>query len=85
MERRSVAPLTRLHVLPRFVLPLVTAGLLVVALAVPGPVGLLAALPLVLLAAWLTYLSWPRLDLAGRVLRVVLLVLLLAVLVAQFR
>lgn len=83
VERRSVGPLTRLHRLPRFVLPVLMAALLVLALAVPGPVGLLAVAPLGLLVAWLTYLSWPRLDLAGRLLRAALLGLLLALVVAE--
>ena len=83
VERRSVAALTRLHRMPRFVLPLLTAVLLVLALAAPGPVGLLAATPLLLLVAWLSYLSWPRLDLVGRLLRGVLVGLLLALVVTE--
>lgn len=83
MERHSVGPLTRLHTLPRFVLPLLTAVLLILALALPGPVGLLAAAALLLLVTWLTFLSWPRLDAAGRVLRVALIGLLIAVVLGQ--
>lgn len=77
IERRSATPLVFLHRLPRAVLPIVVAALLVAGLTASGWV---AAIPLLLLAValgWFAYLSWPTLDPLGRMMRVLLLVVLL--------
>ena len=82
VERSSARPLVLLHQLPRWVVPILAAGLLVVGLAVPGwP----AAAALVLVAAflgWLAALSGPALNPNGRLLRLAAVagVLVLAVL-----
>lgn len=79
VERRSATPLVFLHRLPRAVLPIFLAALLVAGLVASGWV---AAIPLLILAAimgWLGYLSWPALDPVNRLLRVAALVILLAV------
>lgn len=77
IERRSATPLVFLHKLPRAVLAILLAALLVAGLAASGWV---AAIPLLLMAAflgWFAYLSWPALDPMGRVMRVLILVVLL--------
>lgn len=77
VERRSATPLVFLHRLPRAVLPIVLAALLVAGLAASGWV---AAIPLLLLAValgWFAYLSWPSLDPMGRMMRVLVLVVVL--------
>lgn len=81
VERRSAVLLVYLHQMPRWTMPLLIAALFLAGVFVPGVVG--AAL-LVLLAAflgWLSYLSWPALPGNGRLVRTltVLAVLGLAV------
>ena len=83
VERRSVDVLTRLHRQPRFMLPLLTAVLLVGGLAAGGPLGALCLLPVLLVVGWLSYLSWPRLALPARLLRMVLLGLLVTLVTTE--
>lgn len=70
MERHSATPMVFLHGLPRWVLPIGLALLLASGMIMKGwP----AAIPLLLLTAflgWFGYLSWPALDLSGRLLRI---------------
>jgi hypothetical protein len=77
VERRSAVPLVFLQGLPRWLLPVALAALLVVGMVMTGwP----AAIPLLVLAVflcWFGYLSWPVLDVSGRVLRVAGVVVLL--------
>jgi hypothetical protein len=79
VEQRSGVFLVYLSHLPRWVVPAVLAALLVTGLAVRGPVGAAALCVVAAFAAWLGYLSWPRLAGAGRLGRVAAVALLLAV------
>jgi hypothetical protein len=83
LERASARYVAYLHQLPRWLLPIVTAGLLVLGLAVRGwP----AAIALVLVAAflsWLAALSWPALPGRSRLLRVATIACLLAIAALQ--
>ena len=72
-ERRSRLPLTYLRQLPPWTIPVLSAALLVAGLAIQGPVGAAAIVLLLVFLGWLAYLSWPRLDPAGRLLRVIIL------------
>ncbi|MCW2914062.1 MAG: hypothetical protein JWN52_2130 [Actinomycetia bacterium] len=66
-----------LHHLPRWALPLTMGILLLIGMVATGWLG---ALPLLLLAVflgWFAYLSWPSLDLPGRLLRLAALAVLL--------
>jgi hypothetical protein len=72
-ERRSRLPLAYLRQLPPWTIPVLSAALLVAGLAIKGPVGAAAIVLLLVFLGWLAYLSWPRLDLAGRLLRVIIL------------
>ena len=77
LQRRSV-PVLRWLSRRRWVLPTVTAVLLLAGLSAPRPVGPVLLVLLVVLLAWLSGLSWPVLSPAGRVLRGVVLALLVA-------
>jgi hypothetical protein len=79
VERRSARSLLYLHQLPRWVPPVVLAVLLVVGLAVKGPAGAGALCALAAMLGWLAVLSWPRLTAAGRVGRLVTILVLIAV------
>jgi hypothetical protein len=69
MERSSARPLVLLHQLPRWVVPILAAGLLVVGLAVPGWAGAAALVLVAAFLGWLAALSWPALNANGRLLR----------------
>ncbi|MHB1613920.1 MAG: DUF6703 family protein, partial [Actinomycetes bacterium] len=79
IERASLTPMTVLAGLPRWLPALLMGGLLVVGLAVHGPLGFLAALVVVAFLGWLSYLSWRQLSRTQQMLRLVVLALLLAV------
>jgi hypothetical protein len=72
-ERRSRLPLAYLRQLPPWTIPVLSAALLVAGLAIKGPGGAAAIVLLLVFLGWLAYLSWPRLGLAGRLLRVIIL------------
>ena len=83
VEQRSAVVLTWLSLQPRLLLPGAVLALLVLsALLPPGPGSACVALVL-LVTGWLSYLSWPVLDVRSRVLRLVVLGLL--VLLAALR
>ena len=72
-ERRSRLPLAYLRQLPPWTIPVLSAVLLVAGLAIKGPGGAAAIVLLLVFLGWLAYLSWPRLNTAGRLLRVIIL------------
>ena len=69
LERRSVGLLVVMNSLPGWLVPVVLAVLLVAGLALPWAwAGLLLLVPALFLG-WLLLLSWPVINVAGRVLR----------------
>ena len=76
VERRSGTLLAWLSLRPRLLLPALVVGLFLLAAFLPPPLSTLCLLPVLLVALWLTYLSWPVLDGRARGLRVAVLVLL---------
>lgn len=82
-ERRSAKPLLYLYQLPTWVAPLLMVVLLITGLAVRGPGGAAALCGVAAVLAWLAALSWPRLSAAGRMGRV--LAVLVALGVAAFQ
>ena len=72
-DRRSRLPLAYLRQLPPWTIPVLSAALLVAGLAIRGPAGAAAIALLLVFLGWLAYVSWPRLDPAGRLLRVIIL------------
>lgn len=83
VERRSAAPLALLHQLPRWVLPIGLAALLVAGLALGGVVGAAIILVLTAFLGWLAYLSWPSIGGQARLLRVAAGLVLIGLAVAQ--
>lgn len=69
IERRSAAPLVFLYQAPRWGILLVVLGLLLVGLAVAGPIGFVALLLIAALMGWLSYLAWPQLAGGQRAMR----------------
>jgi hypothetical protein len=77
-EQRSAKPLLFLHQLPAWAAPVMLALLLVVGLAVRGPVGTVALCGVAVVLGWLAMISWPRLSASGRLGRAVVIAGLLA-------
>ncbi len=78
VERLSAPALLWLSARPKFLLPIVTVMLLVVGLAAPTPVGVPVLALLVLLIGSLSYLSWPVVEGAARLVRLATIGLLIA-------
>jgi hypothetical protein len=72
-QRRSSVPLVYLRRLPPTVIPVLSALLLVAGMVIQGPAGAAAIALLLVFLGWLAYLSWPKLAVAGRLLRVIIL------------
>lgn len=83
VERLSLPALQRMVRLPRAVPFLALLALLVVSIAVRGPLGLVCTLLVTAVVAWLLYLSWPRLTGVERLGRCAVLVLASALCVVQ--
>ncbi len=83
LERASARPLVYLHQLPRWLTPFVLAALLIAGLTVRGVAGAAALVVVAAFTGWLAALSWPRLNPAGRLLRLAVAGALLALAVYQ--
>ncbi len=81
VEKASRRLLTRLHRLPRLLLPLLTGILFAVGVLGPLTLGLIALAIIFVFVTWLAYLSWPAVATGGKVMRL-LMVLLVGVLIA---
>lgn len=62
--------------LPRWVLPVAVAGLLILGVLVDGPLGVAALVLVTAALLWLLLLSWPALRPTGRLLRIAVIALL---------
>jgi hypothetical protein len=78
IERLSLRPAAYLRALPRWLPPVVIAALFVGGLAIRGWGGAAMLLVVSAFLAWLAVLSWPAVQPATRVLRVLTVVVLLA-------
>lgn len=78
VERGSAPVLLWLTSRPRFVIPVLSAVLLIGGLAAPVAIGVPLLLLLVLLVGWLSYLSWPVVEGFQRFLRLGTIGLVLA-------
>ena len=78
ITQASTPVLLRIHMLPKFLAPVVIAGLMVLALFSNGQIGGIALTVVSVFIGWLMYLSWPLLDGRSRVLRLLVLVILIA-------
>ena len=84
VENASRPLLQRLHALPQPVVPLLTIVLIAVGVLAPLAVGLVALALVLLLVGWIAYLSWPVAGTAGRIWRVLIVGLLVALGVVSF-
>jgi hypothetical protein len=83
VEQRSAAPLLFLRQLPAWIVPVALAVAVFGGLTVRGPVGaVLLGLGAAFLA-WLAAVSWPRLTPRGRLGRVAVIAVVVAVAVVQ--
>ncbi len=84
VENASRPLLQRLHALPQPVVPLLTIVLIAVGVLAPLAVGLVALALVLLLVGWIAYLSWPAASTGGRIWRVLIVALLIALAVVRF-
>jgi hypothetical protein len=82
-EALSARPLVLMSRLPRWLVPVVLAILLVAGLAIYGPLGAILLLVLGLFLGWLVFVSWPALPATTRIIRVVVVLGILGVAVLQ--
>ncbi|MGH8774864.1 MAG: DUF6703 family protein, partial [Jiangellaceae bacterium] len=83
LERASLPVLTRLTAMPRWLVGLLPAAILLGGLLAPAPWGPLLLGLVVLFLAWLLVLAWPRLEPRARAIRAVVVLLLVAAVVAR--
>ncbi|WP_150242015.1 DUF6703 family protein [Nocardiopsis quinghaiensis] len=83
VEERSAVPLVWLHQQPRWLAPLVLGALFVAGLMAPGLVGALCLLLVTAFLVWLAFLTWPSLSAQQRVPRVLMVVVVLVLAVAR--
>src|SRR5262245_61583663 len=86
-EDRSRPLLRWMHALPRWIVVIAPAILLFLGLILTGPVAWVGGILLLLVAAflgWLTALSWPAISPSARLLRVVVVLALVGVAVFKF-
>lgn len=83
VERSSAPLLLWLSARPRFVIPVLSAVLLIGGLASPPAIGVPLLALLVLLVGWLSYLSWPVVEGFQRVVRLGTIGLVLAAIVGK--
>lgn len=70
--------LVRLHRLPRGVVPVLTVVLVAVGVLAPPALGVVALALVALFVAWIAYLSWPAVGGGGRLVRVGMVALVVA-------
>jgi hypothetical protein len=78
VERRSATMLVYMRGLPRWMPPVVLAGLLIAGLAVRGWGGAVALCLVAGFLGWLAFLSWPRVNGGGRLGRLAAVAVMLA-------
>ncbi len=86
-EEMSYGPLRTLHAMPRWIIVIAPAILLFGGLILTGPLSWLGGLLLLLVwafIAWLTALSWPALSPGSRLFRALVVLALLGVVVLKF-
>ena len=87
LERASYPVLARLHAMPRWIIVIAPAVLLFLGLVLSGPwtwVGGLCLLLVWAFVAWLTALSWPALSPGSRLFRLLVVLALAGVVVLKF-
>jgi hypothetical protein len=85
IEKVSRPILVRLHAMPQMLVPLITIVLLAVGVLAPLPIGLVALAVVLLFVGWIAYLSWPVAGVGGRIWRILIVVLIVALAVVRFQ
>jgi hypothetical protein len=85
VERSSAKPLLFLRQLPWWVPLIVVLALMITGFVVPGWIGAVALVLVAAFLAWLAFISWPRVNIPGRVLRVTAVACMLGAAVVQAR
>jgi Family of unknown function (DUF6703) len=85
VERFSARALVFLQQLPRWILLLAVLALMITGFFVHGVIGAVALLLVAIFLGWLAYLSWPRVNLSGRALRVIAVTCMVVLAVWQAR
>jgi hypothetical protein len=70
--------------MPGWIVPLILGVLLVAGLAVPYAWSAIFLLPVALFLLWLLLLAWPVLTPRGRAMRIIVVLLVVAAMVARF-
>lgn len=83
VSRLSAPVLRWLSQRPKVLLPLLSVALLIGGLALPPAAGVPLLVALLLVVAWLIYLSWPLVQGPARLLRLVLLGLLVVAILSR--
>lgn len=83
VSRLSAPLLAWLSLRPKVLLPVVSVALLIGGLALPPPIGVPLLVLLLLIVAWLSYLSWPVVAGTARFVRLALLGLLVLAIVTR--
>ena len=83
VSRLSAPLLAWLSLRPKILLPVGSAALLIGGLALPPAAGVPLLVLLLLVVAWLSYLSWPVVVGTARIVRLVLLALLVVAIVTR--
>ncbi len=83
LERRSAVMLLWLHQLPVWVLPVLLVVFLAIGVSVGGVIGAIALAVVAAVLLWLATVSWPRLSLPSRLIRVLTIAVVLGVAVLR--
>ena len=75
--------LAALHRQPRPLVPIATVVLVAVGLLAPLPVALVALALVFVFVVWIAYLSWPAVTLSGRLMRLAMLTLIIVMIVTR--
>jgi uncharacterized membrane protein len=84
-SRANAAALLWLNSRPRWLLGVILIAVALGGLLIPGIVGALLLLLLAAFLAWLAAMSWPRVDAAGRLLRVLTVAVVVGAAVMHLR
>jgi hypothetical protein len=75
VENASRGLLTRLHGMPRLMIPLFMGILFAVGVLASPAIGVLALTIVFVFVSWLAYLSWPAVSTGGKLMRLLMVVL----------
>lgn len=74
----SAPILLRIHALPKFLVPVLIAGLMLLGLFLQPPYSGISLTVVCVFIGWLMYLSWPLLDPRSKLIRFLVFVILVA-------